>query len=376
MHNRTRDGIAYLAGVLNALCLLAILIGFAIWRVGLDPLGRLAREVIAPGAAGDRPDDLLPPMDAGLLDEVRRLGGVFDNAENPTGAAAHDNLLVRPHPTRSYVLRPNARVDAYMLATGQALNLDPPVLYMAPDAPMSVPLRAWVDTHSRLRYRFAVDERGFRRTLPVVRASRRVLMVGDSVLFGVGVDDRSTLASALQQLVGDTVEVTNAGVGGYGVEEIYGTAEELTAEQGYDALVYVACLNDFDDASPATYVGSATAMLERLAELAPRVEGRIAVLLQAHLQYTAWDVLQEAGWTPRENALADALRQGLPPVARRLGFAYLDFASRAALTSQAEGSLFHRFALYADQVHFSPLGNRLAAEQVHGALAGWGLGGR
>lgn len=366
--------LAFLGGALLTLLLGAILLGFAGWRLGFRELGRAALNVAVPGR-GDAEGEELPPLSPDLLQELIRLGAIVDNANNPTGAPDHDNMLVRPDAQRVYALRPGAGVEAYMLASRQPLDLDPPVLYVRPGAPMSKALREYLDRHTRLRYSFGVDARGFRRTLPAVESPRKVLMVGDSVLFGVGVNDDATMASALQARVGSDVQVVNAGVGEYGSDEIYRTADALSATERYEALVYVACENDFDDGSPEAYLASASHALEQLAGLAPRFSGRVAVLLATPMQHTVYDVLRERGWPSERDALTAELRARLPQVAARLGFAYLDWAALVAPTSQQEGTLFHRFALYVDQVHLSPRGNRLAAGELHRVLEGWGLGG-
>ena len=39
-------------------------------------------------------------------------------------------------------------------------------------------------------------------TVPYVKSDRQILLIGDSVAFGVGVDDEHTVASYLQKLTG------------------------------------------------------------------------------------------------------------------------------------------------------------------------------
>lgn len=354
---------AFLVGGLTVTVLCGILLAFAAARLGPAKVARLGRTVLV-----GPPDDRLPPLPADVLAELVRLGAVVDNAENPTASPEHDNLLVRPDERRVYVLRQNAAVAAFILATRQSLNLDPPAVYVPSGAPMSPVLQEFLARHTRLRYSITVDGRGFRRTLPAVASAHRILVVGDSVAFGLGVDDGQTMASALQSLLGGSVQVVNAGVGEYDADLVYRAAEALSAESEYEALVYVACQNDFDDRRPDLYLGSAQLMLERLAGLAPRFGGRVVVLLTTALEHTAYDILQDAGWPREQQALTTHLREGLPATARRLGFAYLDLAEPIARSSQQAGTLFQRFAFYVDHVHLSPQGNRLAAAELHRAL--------
>jgi hypothetical protein len=63
-----------------------------------------------------------------------------------------------------------------------------------------------------------VDERGFRTTIGAKSGrGRRVLVLGDSAMFGSLLDDHETFSSQLQWLAGEQLEVINAGVGGWGL---------------------------------------------------------------------------------------------------------------------------------------------------------------
>jgi lysophospholipase L1-like esterase len=52
---------------------------------------------------------------------------------------------------------------------------------------------------------------------PGVNGANRILMLGDSFTFGDGVRDDETFSAVVQRTLGDTVEVVNAGVPGYGI---------------------------------------------------------------------------------------------------------------------------------------------------------------
>jgi acid stress-induced BolA-like protein IbaG/YrbA len=80
---------------------------------------------------------------------------------------------------------------------------------------MSERLSAYLKKESRLRYAYSTDDHGFRKTVPSVDSNEQVLIVGDSVHFGVGVADEFTAASHLQKMVGERYRIINASVGGY-----------------------------------------------------------------------------------------------------------------------------------------------------------------
>ena len=97
---------------------------------------------------------------------------------------------------------------------------------------------------------YTINQRGLRDSevpLTVQGSRKRILMLGDSVVWGYGVSDGTTFSDVLERLLTDT-DVINFGVSGYG------TGEELLALQaeGFqyhpDVVVLVFCLgNDVED---------------------------------------------------------------------------------------------------------------------------------
>lgn len=79
--------------------------------------------------------------------------------------------------------------------------------------------------------------------------TRRVVVVGDSYVFGVGLDEEHTLAARLQRMLssdGSPTEVVNLGVAGYATDQEYVLFQELVARLAPDAVVLVVCDNDFE----------------------------------------------------------------------------------------------------------------------------------
>lgn len=78
----------------------------------------------------------------------------------------------------------------------------------------------------------------------------RVLVTGDSYVFGVGVDESNLMTSHLERLLnasgGSRWEVLNLGVRGYSTDQEYLLFEELGLRLGPDIVVLVMCDNDFD----------------------------------------------------------------------------------------------------------------------------------
>jgi hypothetical protein len=75
-------------------------------------------------------------------------------------------------------------------------------------------------------------------------APRRILVLGDSFAFGVGVDDDHTLAAQLGLLLGSRWEVLNGGVSGYSTDQELLWFERL-APLRPEIVVLVVCDNDF-----------------------------------------------------------------------------------------------------------------------------------
>jgi hypothetical protein len=63
-----------------------------------------------------------------------------------------------------------------------------------------------------------IDERGFRNTTAVPSAGgRRLMVLGDSAMFGSSLDDSDTFSSQLQSLARSELQVVNTAVGGWGL---------------------------------------------------------------------------------------------------------------------------------------------------------------
>jgi hypothetical protein len=78
---------------------------------------------------------------------------------------------------------------------------------------------------------------------------RRVLALGDSYVFGVGVDEEHVFTTRLAQRLargGARVEVCNAGVSGYSTDQQLILLQELGPRLAPDVVVLVMCDNDFE----------------------------------------------------------------------------------------------------------------------------------
>jgi lysophospholipase L1-like esterase len=357
---------SFAAGVLATIGVLLPPLWFVERRLGLAHI----RNDLTP--LGLRPFDSLP---AGLQAELSAIGAVPDNMPFVPDGRDHRTFLVRPDHELEYVLKPNVRGSAHILRSKTDLNLVPPVVYVPSGAVLSTDLTAYLARETRVQYSFSTTAEAFRTTLPVVASERRVLLVGDSVGFGLGVDDAVTMASQLQARVGDGLQVVNAAVAGYDADQIYLTATKHTAARSFEALIYVACVNDFEANSEQEALTLAADMFKRLATLKSRVGNRVVVLLSGYLEYAVRDLVDARlhGWSRPLLDHIDVLRDRLPALAGELGFQFVDMHRLIEETVQVQGTIFSPFALFVDHVHYSSQGHRIAAAAVRTALEELGL---
>jgi len=87
--------------------------------------------------------------------------------------------------------------------------------------------------------------RGRETSLAKPPGTRRVVVLGDSFVFGVGVDEEHLFTSRLAALLGPAVEVLNLGVSGYSTDQEYILFQELGPRLGPDLVILVVCDNDF-----------------------------------------------------------------------------------------------------------------------------------
>lgn len=351
-------------GGVSALLIAALAATLGVRRLGLKSWSREAGRFAGLTLWGREGEALDMPKD--VLADLTAMRAVIENAGNPTRQPAHDTILVCPDEALRYVLRPNAKIEAHVLPSARPIDFDPPLLHVSQAVAPTPRVRAYLDRQSRRRVCYTVDSRGLRTVLPRVSSARQVLVVGDSVAFGVGVNDEDTIASCLQREVGGRFEIMNAGVGGYNGRQCVLAAAKLSQGREFAGLIYVACQNDFG------YVPSQVGeVLDRLHLLRDRFGGRAAVVFHAYMEFCMEDFFLDRGLSPARLARTREIRAAVRSGCEKHGFAYVDWPALVAEHAQAEGSLMARFALYADHCHLSRLGASVLARKLAEPMAGW-----
>jgi hypothetical protein len=90
-----------------------------------------------------------------------------------------------------------------------------------------------------------INQLGIRDDSDTVSSRRKVVLLGDSVPFSIGLSQEETSASRLQGLVGDSADILNFGMPGYGLEEIARFLEIKYPAYKPDQIYYLLNLNDF-----------------------------------------------------------------------------------------------------------------------------------
>lgn len=94
-----------------------------------------------------------------------------------------------------------------------------------------------------LRFSVSTDERGLRRSPPVDVARYRILFLGDSCTFGLGVEDHETFPALLQERLND-VQCINAAVSGYTAYQGRRLLERLESDASLHIVVIAFGRND------------------------------------------------------------------------------------------------------------------------------------
>ncbi len=299
-------------------------------------------------APGTKEVIYLPPD---ILTELIQLRGAIDNAGNPTQQEPHNTILVRPDAEVGYLMRPNVTISEHMLKSRIGLNFWTPALYIDAASEVSNNFKEYLTEQARLKISISTDENGFRRTLPLVKAEKRILIVGDNVAFGLCVNDEDTVASYLQRMVGSRYRIIDAAVDGYDGDQVFKTAKKLSAGNEFSCLIYVAYQDDFQ------LPGGAAGVLERIRGLSDKFKGNVIVCFQSSLMYCTPDVF--LNFLARDKV--SRLREEFKTAAGALGFSYCDWVEMADAFQAGRKSLFAKFSLYNDHCHLSPQGNELLA---------------
>ena len=148
-------------------------------------------------------------------------------------------------------------------------------------------VKKYIKEQSLINYSYSTDSNGFRNTIPNIKSDKQIIIIGDSVPFGVGVDDEHTVASQLQKIIGDKYRVINASVGNYNGHQAFLMAKKLSNENSFAGLIYVACQNDFMVAKDWDI--EARDVLTKINTISNRFNNNIIIMLVTYMEYNLHD---------------------------------------------------------------------------------------
>lgn len=331
-----------------------------------------------------------------LLDEIKSTGGNFDNVielfdykdgghdtfvvapHQKLGARLRSNVSIRAHYLKSKVPHNMSSIKGYMFPAGimypmypPARNMHAPLLFLNNKLNYSDDLEDYIESESTVSCLMSSNELGFRNTYPKSNGEKEVLVIGDSVAFGLGVDDESTVASHLQKKIGVEYKVINAALSGYGTRENFAMIDEFK-ERHFSHLVYIICENDFRPVSPADMedpvgytVVHAMNIIERIEKDYLKMFDHVTVVHHSHI-YGAIMYLSscdDEGLKPIDNINRMAIAK-----TKGTNISFLSWADIAKIYStKIKKSIFAIDALYVDHCHFSSEGNELLASHIQKA---------
>jgi len=107
-------------------------------------------------------------------------------------------------------------------------------------------------------YRVRINREGFRdpeRSLVKPAGSKRIVVLGDSVTWGWGVDNGERYTDLLEARLGPGVEVINLAVPGYGTDQHYWNLERNGWSYEPDLVLYCVVMNDLFEAQTTEQYG-------------------------------------------------------------------------------------------------------------------------
>ena len=275
---------------------------------------------------------------------------------------------------------------------------------------------------TELGAKVSVNQRGLRGAEIAAQAPqgvRRVVVVGDSSVYGHGVSDSETFASQLQDRLGDQFEVINAGVPGYSTEQSMNLLNLRVWDLSPDLLVIGSLWSDnnFDSFVDAELISEHRAFERRWPTPIARAAEASAVyrFLDWHLRISEREsAVREVGWmlgrAPQGdrrrvpvNDYADNLQQMTDQAAERgAQVVFLGLANHVDLGAPTPGAkawLLYREvmrdtatrnqaplvnipevfaqtdqsadALFLDEMHPSAMGHSLIAQALSDTLQPW-----
>jgi hypothetical protein len=310
-----------------------------------------------------RPNRLRIRPSSLVLKELELKGASFDNTRNLISkeVGLHNSFVVKPDPKRVYRLRPNISLEGYFLLSNKSMSFDGPLLYLDGSKIYSKAVQNYLKSEAFGKFEVHSDERGYRKTVPKVSHPLKTLIVGDSVAFGLGVNDDQTLASHLQRLLGNETEVINAGLSGYDTKS---NREVIIdhRDKGVSHLVYIICQNDLEAIEGSNNIEKIKKIANEIMQYRNSFK-RVSIVFHQYL-YEVNPALFKPGQYEKVVRFNEALKSLEAHYEAKDSVQFYNWYNLVGDFNLEKGTSFASFALYSDHCHFSSLGNLVLAQAL------------
>lgn len=254
--------------------------------------------------------------------------------------------LTRPDGT---CVSPKVNLDetAFFLRANLFEPLAPIAVHHPRNAKLSPELMKFFLDYGRGAHKLTTNATGERVTIPLLEAPRKVLVAGDSVAFGILLDDADTLASRLQAKDG-TRQYVNLGVPGASAEQILCNLTRAIARyQGQvEEIVYFYSEDDF---AAGQKFGTPEEVVTAIKELVGNGSiAKITVVYAPSLYNTVPELTRYKGYAGERMPNPQAEGERLKKQVLDAGFAWIDMGEIALERSRIRGNPFSVFDNFAD----------------------------
>jgi hypothetical protein len=229
--------------------------------------------------------------------------------------------------------------------------------------PLHPEVREFIDRYATRKVRHRTNEHGERLTLPAIVSDYKVIVAGDSIANGAGVNDDETLASRLQTR-DPSRQYVNIGIGGADANDIACALERVAKRfpGKIRELIYIYCENDFKDDKP---MGTPEDVISGLQQYV-KVRGidKVTIIYAPYIYNVVPYLTRFDGYRGGRFDSHKSERERLIQLTSNAGFDFFDMAELALREIDITGTEFAALSLYVDHAHWSPIGTSKMADYL------------
>jgi hypothetical protein len=261
---------------------------------------------------------------------------------------------------RCLLQKPNLNKTVRYLRTQFFNRWEPITLFHDTGATLPKEIEELIRRYGLVSVQHTSDAQGFRTTLPLIERSKKVLIAGDSVANGIMIADNETLASRLQSRDTQRQYINTAVSNAHGKDVICALERALTKfKKEVEQIIYVYCVNDLIENEDYGKPGQVLAWLKQAA----RKFGvnQVTVVYAPSIHTIVPQLTVDPGGPV---VIHRRLGERIATLSRQEGFQFIDIGTMARSEISRRGTEFAALSLFVDQIHLSPYGTELLADQL------------